>query len=108
LVTNPVAGVLGRALAGDVDAALAELRALDLDFRHPGPDAVRSLCRDAGLVLEAVHGIGVFTDLVPGRALDAPGTREALAELEAASATRDPFREIAARVHLRARRPADS
>ena len=106
LVANPVAAVLARALAADVAAALAELRALDTGFTQPGPDAVRALCRAHGLLIDQVHGIGVFTELVPGRALEQPGAREALDALESESATRSPFREIAARVHLLARRPA--
>jgi len=106
LVANPVAGVLARALAADVSAALAELRALDTAFAQPGPDAVRALCRAHGLLIDQVHGIGVFTELVPGRALEQPGAREALDALEFESATRSPFCDIAARVHLLARRPA--
>jgi len=105
LVANPVAAVLARVLAGDVDGALAELRGLDTDFAGPGPDAVRALCREHGLQITAVHGIGVFSELVPGRALDAPGALEALDALESESATRPPFRDIAGRAHLLARRP---
>lgn len=105
LVNNPVAGVLARALAGDVAAALRELRGLDTDLRHPGPPAVQALCRSAGLLIEKVHGIGVFAELVPGSALDAPGALEALADLEAETAAREPFCDIASRVHILARRP---
>jgi S-adenosylmethionine-dependent methyltransferase len=105
LVGNPVAGVLARALAGDVAAALRELRGLDSDFGRPGPAAVHALCRAAGLLIEQVHGIGVFSDLVAGSALDAPGALEALADLEAESAVRSPFCDIASRVHILARRP---
>lgn len=105
LVANPVAAVLARAFAGDIAAALAEFRALDTSLTAVGPDGVRALCRDNGLVVEAVHGIGVFSELLPGRALDAPGAREALDELEAACAGRPPLRDIASRVHVMARRP---
>ncbi|PZS32400.1 MAG: SAM-dependent methyltransferase [Pseudonocardiales bacterium] len=105
LVTNPVAGVLARALAGDVAAALRELRGLDTDFSRPGPPAVLALCRGAGLLIEQVHGIGVFAELVPGTALDAPGALEAVADLEAETAARPPFCDIASRVHILARRP---
>jgi S-adenosylmethionine-dependent methyltransferase len=105
LVANPVASVLARALGGDVLAALGELRALDADFGHPGPATVQALCRATGMVVEKVHGIGVFTELVPGRALDTPGMRAALAQLEAESATRSPFAEIAGKVLVLARRP---
>jgi SAM-dependent methyltransferase len=105
LVGNPVAGVLARALAGDVASALRELRGLDTDFGHPGPGAVEALCRADGLLIEQVHGIGVFADLVPGTALDAPGALEALTDLEAETAARSPFCDIASRVHILARRP---
>ena len=106
LVGNPVAGVLGRALSGDIAAALRELRALDADVGHSGPPAVQALCRAAGLLVEQVHGIGVFAELVAGSALDAPGALEALADLEAETAVRAPFCDIASRVHVLARRPA--
>jgi S-adenosylmethionine-dependent methyltransferase len=105
LVGNPVAGVLARALAGDVTAALRELRALDSDVGRPGPAALETLCHTAGLLVEQVHGIGVFAELVPGAALDAPGALETLAELEAQTAARPPFSDIAGRVHILARRP---
>jgi 2-polyprenyl-3-methyl-5-hydroxy-6-metoxy-1,4-benzoquinol methylase len=102
LVGNPVAAVLARALAGDLDGARHELDQLD---RASGPARVRALCERNELHVEQVHGIGVFTDLVPGAALDAPGARSALADLEAVCATRSPFADIAARVHVLARRP---
>jgi S-adenosylmethionine-dependent methyltransferase len=105
LVGNPVAGVLARALAGDLAGALAELRALDADIAHPGPERVQALCRANGLLVEQVHGVGVFSELVPGAALDTPGAGEALDDLEAEGAVRPPLSEIASRVHTLARRP---
>lgn len=105
LVGNPLAGVLARALGGDIAAALAELRALDASFGPPGPSAVQALARDAGLLIDQLHGLGVFAEFVPGSALEAPGAAEALAELEDETSARPPFSEIAGRVHLLARRP---
>lgn len=105
LVANPLAGVLGRALAGEPAAALRELRALDSGDTRFGPDTVAELCSGAGLVVESRHGVGVFSDLVPGASLDAPGARDALAQLDLESAARSPFAELAGRVHLLARRP---
>jgi len=105
LVTNPSASVIARALAGEPQAALGELDDLDAVAARVGPDAVQQLCRAAGLVVEARHGIGVFSDLVPGSALDQPGARDALDRLDADAAGRSPFAEIAARVHLLVRRP---
>jgi SAM-dependent methyltransferase len=105
LVGNPVASVVARALAGEPAAALAELRELDAPGARVGPDEVEQLCRQAGLVVEARHGIGVFSDLVPGSALDAPGGRDALDRLDAEAAARAPFARLAGRVHLLVRRP---
>ena len=113
LVGNPVASVVARALAGEPAAALEDLRALDGadgagnggGSSAVGPETVARLCAGAGLRVEARHGIGVFSDLVPGSALDAPGARDALAALDAEAAGRAPFADIAGRVHLIARRP---
>ena len=59
----------------------------------------------AGLRVEAVHGVGVVADLVPGAVLEGhPGATEALRELEAAVAGRPPYRDVAAQLHLLARR----
>lgn len=104
LVGNPVAAVLARALTGDLVGAERELH--DLDSTAVTPASLRRLCADCGLAVEEVHGVGVFRDLVPGAALDAPGNREALNRLEQACSQRLPFAEIASRVHLIARRPA--
>lgn len=108
LVGNPVAAVLGRALAGDLGGAERELALLDPAATPdlPSPSVIQRLCAEHGLIVEQVHGIGVFRDLVPGAALDVPGARDALARLEDACAQRNPFAEIAGRVHLLARRPA--
>ncbi|MDT4942623.1 MAG: hypothetical protein QOJ34_2712 [Pseudonocardiales bacterium] len=105
LVTNPAASVIARALAGEPTVALAELDELTGVAARVGPDAVQRLCEAAGLTLQSRHGIGVFSDLVPGAALDQPGARDALDRLDADAAGRSPFAEIAARVHLLVRRP---
>ena len=104
VVTNPAAGVLARALGGDLSGALDDLRVLDdLDAKF-GPSAVQAACLAAGLTVEQVHGVGVFSELVPGSALDQPGAADALAELDAQVAARAPFTDVAARVHVLARR----
>lgn len=105
IVANPVAAVLGRALAGDPGAALAEFRGLTTSFGAVGSDTVRELCRAAGIQIQSRSGVGVFAEWVPGSALDAPGARETLDELEAEAAARAPFVDIASRIHLLARRP---
>ena len=104
MVANPVAGVLARVLTGDVTGALAA-------FRRPGQqaydvEALANQCLAAGLQVGSVEGVGVFTDLVPGIELERPGAIAALSELEAAVASQPPYRDIASRLHVQARRPA--
>ncbi|HKC29077.1 MAG TPA: methyltransferase domain-containing protein [Jatrophihabitans sp.] len=105
LVSNPAASVIARALAGEPAAALTELRELAPTEARIGPTALAELCGRAGLVVQSRHGIGVFSDLVPGSALDQPGARDALELLDTEAAGRSPFADIAARVHLLVRRP---
>jgi SAM-dependent methyltransferase len=109
LVANPVAAVLARVLSGDPGGALGDLRRLDdgggvFAAGRPATAGAVGLCEGAGLSVEACHGIGVFTDLVPGSALDRPGARDLLDQLEAETAARAPFADIAARVHVLGRR----
>ncbi len=68
---------------------------------------LEALVLGAGLKVELLQGYGVVSDLVPGSVLESnPGAAEALAELELAAATRSPLRDVAARLHVMARRPA--
>ncbi len=104
VVANPVAAVLGRVLAGDVAGAQAA-------FSRPAHQAydiaaLSGHCEAAGLNVLSVQGLGVFTDLVPGIELERPGAIAALSELETAVADRPPYRDIASRLHVQARRPA--
>ncbi|MBB5955699.1 SAM-dependent methyltransferase [Saccharothrix tamanrassetensis] len=115
LVANRFAAVLHRAIAGrlvdarrlldDEAGQLAGSREpLQRRFDVAGLEA---LVLDAGLKLELLQGYGVVSDLVPGAVLEGnPGAAEALAELELAAATRSPLRDVAARLHVLARRPA--
>jgi S-adenosylmethionine-dependent methyltransferase len=104
VIGNPVAAVLGRALAGDVAGALGLLRqpsglaGLDLE----------AACVAAGLTVESVRGLGVFSELVPGIDLERPGAAAALAELEQQTSATPPYRDIASRVHVIARKSASS
>lgn len=104
LVANPIASVLARALSGDPAAALEELRGLDA-ARDADAAAITDMAARAGLTVESRHGIGVFSDLVPGSAGDTPGGRAALAALDVEAAGRAPFAELAGRIHLLLRRP---
>ena len=111
LAVNPAAGVISRALAGISSrrwqscAGSSSIQQLRDDWP---PMRWPMMGRAAGLVIEATSGVGVFAELVPGTRVEAPGGYEALAELEALAASRPPYRDIAARVHLLARRGADA
>lgn len=109
LIANPVAAVLARALSGDLVGARIELSELDRPGRLAGAAGAVGWCIDAGLTVEQVRGVGVFADLIPGATLDGrPGAADALAELEQVAGDRAPFRDIAGRLHVLARRPATS
>jgi S-adenosylmethionine-dependent methyltransferase len=110
LIDNPDASVIARALSGDVTAALGELRARIAADDSPrallGIDAVLDRSRQFGLRVEAVHGVGVFTELVPVAGLEARSEQaDALAELEHLASARSPYRDVASRVHVLLRRP---
>jgi S-adenosylmethionine-dependent methyltransferase len=103
---------LTKVLSGDLDAALTELQAWIGTVSHSGhldADELARVCAAAGLVVEQVSGVGVFSDLV-ALASAAPITSaghaaDLSAELEALSCTRSPLRDIASRLHVVARRP---
>jgi 2-polyprenyl-3-methyl-5-hydroxy-6-metoxy-1,4-benzoquinol methylase len=109
VIANPVASVFARALAGDIGAALLELRSLTGPTTG-GPldlSSLQAMCDELGLAVERIHGLGVFTEFVPGAELEARRTAsagDALAEIEQLAADRSPYREIASRIHVLARR----
>ena len=116
LVAQRHAAVVARAMAGH----FAHARAL-LDDPAPvgtsaGPsgssragrrftaDEAGDLLVTAGFVVEQVHAVRVFADLVPGSLLDLePGAPAALVELERAVAARPEYLPLASQVHLLAR-----
>lgn len=122
LAANAVAAVLQRALAGKY----AEARAMLPDDaaaspRGPVPPGtgplstgprrftlpeLTALIEDAGLRPGDAYGIRIFSGLLPTAEAD-PAAAEALRELEAAAATWPPLRDIAARLHVLARRGVD-
>jgi 2-polyprenyl-3-methyl-5-hydroxy-6-metoxy-1,4-benzoquinol methylase len=107
VVVNPVASVIGRALAGDVAGALAAVRRPPAELADLADlAALREQCEAAGLEVDSVYGLGVFTEMVPGIDLERPGAMSALADLEAETSGRAPYRDIATRLHVMARRPA--
>jgi SAM-dependent methyltransferase len=111
LAANSVAAVLQRALAGRYAEARALLPGADPATGTDGQGAPRrftlpeltALVEAAGLRVGDAHGIRIFSGLVPGAGAD-PGAAEALRELEEAAATCPPLRDIAARLHVLARR----
>jgi S-adenosylmethionine-dependent methyltransferase len=110
------AAVVARAMAGHFQQALALLDASPASPRRPSESPGRSgrrytrdeltdLVQQAGFVPDAVHGVRVFTDLVPGSLLDLePGATAALVELEQAVATRSEYLPLATQLHLLAHR----
>jgi SAM-dependent methyltransferase len=114
LVANRFAAVLHRAIAGRLvdarrlldDAAGQLTGTKDPLQRRFDVEGLEALVTSAGLKVELLQGHGVVSDLVPGSVLEAsPGAADALAELELAAATRSPLRDVAARLHVMARRP---
>jgi hypothetical protein len=113
LVAQRYAAVVARAMAGHFQQALTMLDAAPTSQtpqsragRRYTHDELAALVRDAGLDVDAVHGIRVFTDLVPGSLLDLePGATTALVELEQAVATRPEYLPLATQLHLLAHRP---
>ncbi|MCK9876060.1 methyltransferase domain-containing protein [Frankia sp. Ag45/Mut15] len=110
LVAGQGAAVLRRVLAGRIDEAFAvftgELgRAPRPSRRFSVADAV-ALVRRAGGEVTDVHGARIFTDLVPGERLSDPRVVESLRRLELAAARHESYRDLAAHLHVLARRPA--
>jgi SAM-dependent methyltransferase len=114
LVAGRHAAVLSRTLAG----RLAEARAVltDPDGRFGPDDALRrrldaatltALLEGGGLHVEVLQGDGVLDGWVPGAVRDGgPAATRAVAELEELAAHVTALREVAARLHALARRPA--
>lgn len=110
VVANRVAAVLARAVGGHVGEARRALDDPDGRWgdgdgtaRRFDADRLVDLVTAAGYTVESLHGVRVLTDLVPGAVADRAG--ESLRELEVALAARPPYRDIAAQLHLLARRP---
>ncbi|WP_091089868.1 methyltransferase domain-containing protein [Micromonospora nigra] len=111
LVAGRAAAVLGRAVNGHLDTAAA---LADDPHGTAGPrdnlrrrydvEGAAALLAAAGLVVEEIHGVRVLADLLPAAVAD--GQPATLVELERALAARPPWRDLAAQLHLFARRPA--
>ncbi|MDF1603058.1 methyltransferase [Nocardioides sp. YIM 152315] len=106
LVAQRHAAVVARAMAGHFGQALALLDAPAgerdgrTSHRFTAAEAT-ALLGQAGFSVDAVHGVRVFADLVPGSLLDLePGATAALVELERAVAERAEYLPLAAQLHL--------
>ncbi|HVE63646.1 MAG TPA: methyltransferase domain-containing protein [Mycobacteriales bacterium] len=116
LVANRSAAVLSRALSGHFTEAAAALD--DADGRWGPADAARrrfgrddllDLVAAAGLRADEVHGVRVFSDLVPGALVDADvAAVDDLVALELAASRRPPYADLATQLHVLASRVTTS
>lgn len=113
LVSNAVAAVLHRALAGHLADALALIGAPDGRWGPNDPmprrftaEALMELARDAGFPTTVVRGVRVLGDLLPGRVFEDPQTPDTLVALERAASALPELSGIATQLHLLARRPS--
>ena len=107
LVSQRHAAVLARAMAGHFAQALALLtRRRAAAGRRPAsagspPRSSPTCSRTPASTPTAVHGVRVFTDLVPSSLLDLePGAAAALLELERAVASRPEYLTLATQLHV--------
>jgi hypothetical protein len=108
-----LAVVLARALAGQFAQAPTALTSSDGRWGTADPlprrfdaAALQTLVEQAGLVVEDVHGVRLFSDLVPSALIDSDADRAALLDLEAAASRHPRFGllgELGAAVHVLAR-----
>lgn len=105
LVSQRHAAVLARAMAGHFAQARELLDGPGSGERRFTAEEIDGLLRDGGFTVEEIHGVRVFSDLVPSTLLDLePGAVSGLLDLERAVADRPEYRTTAAQLHLLARR----
>lgn len=100
--------VLARALAGHFTEARQALTDVAGRWGEGDPvprrftvELLTELVDKAGVDVGAVHGVRVFSDLVPGVLVDTqPGALEALLKLEVAAAEQPSFRSVASQLHV--------
>ncbi|MFC8078967.1 methyltransferase [Streptomyces sp. NPDC057307] len=100
--------VLARALAGHFTEARQALTDAAGRWGEGDPvprrftvELLTELVDKAGVDVGAVHGVRVFSDLVPGVLVDTqPGALDALLKLEAAAAELPSFHSVASQLHL--------
>lgn len=109
-----LAVVLARALAGQFEQAHEALTSPDGRWGSHDPlprrfdaDQLRGMVERAGLVVDTVHGVRVFSDLVPSALVDSEADRLALLRLEQAVTQHPQFGflgQVGAAVHVLAHR----
>lgn len=110
LVAGRHAAVIARAMAGHFQQARALLDPepgahVPAGRRRYTHEEVLALLAEAGLSVDAVHGVRVFADLVPGSLLDLePGATQGLVDLEHAVSQRPEFLPLATQLHVIAHR----
>lgn len=111
LAANRSAAVLGRVLAGRLDAAELVLgggstAGTERPQRRFDLAELVALVEAAGMSVLGIHGDRVFSDLVPGAVLDIePHAREILQRLEEKVARLPVYQAMATRLHLLAVKP---
>jgi SAM-dependent methyltransferase len=104
LVAQRHAAVIARAMAGHFQPARATLEGTDpvgRTGRRFTVEELDDLLHGAGLSVQGVHAVRVFTDLVPGSLLDLePGAHQAMLELEHAVAQRREYLSLATQLHV--------
>ncbi len=113
LVSGRLGAVLAQTLVGRFEQARELLTGPDGRFGAADPlrrrfddRQIREAVRAAGLVVDAVTGVGVLSGLVSGAALQAaPGGEGELAAVESAAAVHPDLVRIAADLHVVAHRP---
>jgi SAM-dependent methyltransferase len=107
LVAQRHAAVLARAVAGHLADALQVLRSPAGNWANGDPlprrfdqASITALLVGAGFAIESIHGVRVFTDLVPGETIDEPSRSRELLELEIAAGEEPALRAIAGQLHL--------
>ena len=115
LVAGRLAVVLAKALAGELVQAKEALTSVDGRWGRSDPLPRRFdlaeltiLLEQSGLRPQQIHGVRIFTDLVPSSAFDSSTDRAALADLERAVATHphyaDTLGNLGAGLHAIAQR----
>lgn len=109
-----LAAVLHRVLAGRFAQAQRALTSRDGRWGDADPmprrfdtEALTDLLTSAGFAIEDVHGVRIFSDLVPSAYIDTEADRRALLELETAAAAHPDYPllgQLGAASHIVARR----